>query len=97
MTEKSTATHRAPAGKSEEGDGKSGPATQAQTPPPPSEADIKGDVDARAAEEAEQGFLGVKVDPLPNSDHSLESGPDSPPAVSSPYERAAQYSTEPEA
>lgn len=26
----------------------------------------------------EQGFLGRKVDPLPNSAHSLESGPDSP-------------------
>lgn len=26
----------------------------------------------------EQGFLGQKVDPLPNSAHSLESGPDSP-------------------
>jgi hypothetical protein len=29
----------------------------------------------------DQGFLGTKVDPLPNSAHSLESGPDSPPAV----------------
>ena len=26
----------------------------------------------------EKGFLGQKVDPLPNSAHSLESGPDSP-------------------
>lgn len=26
----------------------------------------------------EQGYLGVKVDPLPNSAHSLESGPDAP-------------------
>lgn len=32
-------------------------------------------------EEQEQGFVGEKVDPRPNSDHSLESGPDSPPAV----------------
>ena len=29
----------------------------------------------------EQGFIGVKVDPLPNSAHSLESGPDSPSAL----------------
>lgn len=28
----------------------------------------------------EQGFLGTKVDPRPNSDYSLESGPDSPSA-----------------
>lgn len=27
----------------------------------------------------EKGYLGTKVDPLPNSAHSLESGPDSPP------------------
>jgi hypothetical protein len=27
----------------------------------------------------EQGFIGTKVDPLPNSAHSLESGPDAPP------------------
>jgi hypothetical protein len=26
-----------------------------------------------------QGFIGTKVDPLPNSAHSLESGPDAPP------------------
>jgi hypothetical protein len=26
----------------------------------------------------EQGFFGQKVDPLPNSAHSLESGPDAP-------------------
>lgn len=27
----------------------------------------------------EQGYLGTKVDPLPNSAHSLASGPDAPP------------------
>lgn len=26
----------------------------------------------------EKGYIGNKVDPLPNSAHSLESGPDSP-------------------
>jgi hypothetical protein len=31
-----------------------------------------------ASKEDEQGFRGVKVDPLPNSAHSLESGPDAP-------------------
>jgi len=29
-------------------------------------------------EETEQGFRGIKVDPLPNSAYSLESGPESP-------------------
>ncbi len=27
----------------------------------------------------EKGFIGTKVDPLPDSAHSLESGPDAPP------------------
>lgn len=31
--------------------------------------------------QTEQGFVGTKVDPLPNSAHSLESGPDSPSAA----------------
>jgi hypothetical protein len=35
--------------------------------------------DTKAVETAQdQGFIGVKVDPLPNSAYSLESGPDSP-------------------
>lgn len=29
----------------------------------------------------EQGYRGVKADPRPNSDYSLESGPDSPSAA----------------
>jgi len=29
-------------------------------------------------EETDQGYRGVKVDPLPNSAYSLESGPDAP-------------------
>jgi hypothetical protein len=33
-----------------------------------------------------QGFIGTKVDPLPNSAHSLESGPDAPPV----HEQARQ-------
>lgn len=31
--------------------------------------------------EDEQGYRGTKVDPLPNSAHSLESGPDAPTAA----------------
>lgn len=29
----------------------------------------------------DQGYTGVKIDPLPNSAHSLESGPDAPTAA----------------
>lgn len=29
----------------------------------------------------DQGYLGVKVDPLPNTAYSLESGPDAPTIV----------------
>lgn len=38
------------------------------------QAEVQKNVDA----EQEQGFRGNKVDPRPNSDYSLESGPDSP-------------------
>lgn len=31
-----------------------------------------------ADEAAEQGFIGTTPDPIPNSEYSLESGPDSP-------------------
>lgn len=40
---------------------------------------LVGDSEARNAEELDKGFVGDKVDPLPNSDHSLESGPEAPP------------------
>jgi hypothetical protein len=36
-------------------------------------------VEKKVAAAEEKGYLGVKVDPLPNSAHSLESGPDAPP------------------
>lgn len=32
----------------------------------------------------EQGYFGRKVDPEPNSAHSLESGPDAPPVARQP-------------
>lgn len=40
----------------------------------------EGDREVQAKTDAaeEQGFLGTKVDPLPNSAYSLESGPDAP-------------------
>lgn len=39
-----------------------------------------GDAQAQEAvdEETEKGYRGAKVDPLPNSAYSLESGPDAP-------------------
>lgn len=36
------------------------------------------DVEKQADVEREQGFRGVKVDPIPNEEYSLESGPDGP-------------------
>lgn len=36
----------------------------------------------------DKGFIGEKVDPLPNEAHSLESGPDAPPAVPDDQTRA---------
>lgn len=38
----------------------------------------QAEVQKMVDEAEEQGFLGQKVDPFPNSAHSLESGPDSP-------------------
>lgn len=38
-----------------------------------------GEVTQAFEQAQDQGFFGSKVDPLPNSDHSLESGPDAPP------------------
>lgn len=54
------------------------------------ESAAKGDVQEKADKEHEQGFVGTKVDPRPNSDYSLESGPDSPSAVDSNATRVAQ-------
>ena len=38
----------------------------------------------------ERGYFGESPDPRPNSDYSLESGPDSPSAVQHDRARAAQ-------
>lgn len=48
---------------------------------PTKKADDSGAADVQKAvdEATDQGYVGDKVDPRPNSDHSLESGPDSPP------------------
>lgn len=40
----------------------------------------QAEVQARMDVATEQGFIGQKVDPLPNEAHSLESGPESPTA-----------------
>jgi hypothetical protein len=39
------------------------------------------------------GVLGEKVDPRPDSDYSLKSGPDSPPAAADIHTRAEQIGT----
>ena len=61
----------------------------------PSEEQIKGDVHERMEEANRQGFFGVKVDPRPNSDYSLESGPDSPPTHDDDRTRNAQLPVTP--
>ena len=50
---------------------------------PRKKADDNGQAEAQAIadEQTEQGFIGTKVDPLPNSAHSLESGPEAPTAA----------------
>lgn len=78
-----------PTGRSQ---GEKPPAKQDKAPEAPTDAaTIKGDVEERAAEEAEQGFIGVKVDPIPNEEYSLETGPDSPPAVEDNRTRVEHY------
>lgn len=50
-----------------------------QTTEPPSGADAgQAEVQAKVDKETEKGYRGVKVDPLPNSAYSIQSGPDSP-------------------
>jgi hypothetical protein len=38
----------------------------------------QADVQKTVNKAEEKGYLGTKVDPLPNSAHSLESGPEAP-------------------
>lgn len=45
------------------------------------EAVIGSEPQKVADAEQEQGFVGDKVDPLPNEAHSLESGPEAPTAA----------------
>ena len=47
-----------------------------------------GDVQEQIDDENEQGFRGEKTDPLPDSAYTLQSGPDSPPAVPDDNTRA---------
>lgn len=59
-------------------------------------ASAKGDVAEKIAEEQEQGFRGTKVDPVPDSEYSLESGPDSPSAVPDDVSRVGQHAPQKE-
>ena len=55
------------------------------------EADAgQAEVQKKVDKGEEQGFLGRKVDPRPNSDYSLESGPDAPPLVPDGRSRVEQ-------
>jgi hypothetical protein len=56
----------------------------------------QADVQKRVDKIEEQGFIGQKVDPLPNSAYSLESGPEAPP-VHEQGVRAGQVHADPEA
>jgi len=49
------------------------------------------EVQAKVDEETDDGYRGVKVDPLPNSAYSLESGPDSPSAFDEDAARLVQH------
>lgn len=51
----------------------------------------QAEVQKKVDEEQEQGFRGSEVDPLPNSAHSLESGPEAPTAAE---QRAAKAEKE---
>jgi hypothetical protein len=36
------------------------------------------EVQEKVDQETEQGFVGVEVDPIPNEEYSVQTGPDSP-------------------
>lgn len=55
-----------------------------------SESAAKGDAQKQVDDEQSKGYVGVKVDPRPNSAYSMESGPDSPPAVDDDVSRIDQ-------
>jgi hypothetical protein len=52
----------------------------------------QAEAQALADKHNEQGFIGVKVDPLPNSAHSLASGPDAPTVAEQTAEALRQRS-----
>lgn len=49
----------------------------------------QAEVQARMDEVTEQGFLGEKVDPIPDEEYSLLTGPDSPQHVADDKTRAS--------
>ena len=58
--------------------------------PAPDADRITGDVEEQVQEETDQGFLGTKVDPRPNEDYTLTTGPDAPPAHEDDRSRSEQ-------
>ena len=57
-------------------------------------SDPAGDVAEQVAKANDQGFIGQKVDPRPNEAYTLETGPDSPPAVEDDASRSVQHTSE---
>lgn len=52
------------------------------------------EVEQKTEKEQAQGFIGQKVDPRPNEEYSLESGPDSPPHAADIQSRHEQVHAE---
>jgi hypothetical protein len=44
----------------------------------------QAEVEKNLTDEQDKGYFGLKADPRPNSEHSLESGPDAPPIHEQP-------------
>lgn len=53
-------------------------------------------VQATVDKEEDQGFRGVKVDPVPNEEYTLTTGPSSPSYFEDEHTRAPQHATKPE-
>lgn len=55
------------------------------------------EVQTKVDTETEQGFRGVKVDPVPDEEYTLTTGPNSPSYFEDEHSRAPQHSTNPKA
>lgn len=53
----------------------------------------QAEVQKKVDQETEQGYRGTKVDPTPDAEYTLTTGPDSPPHVADDTTRVDQHST----